>query len=136
MPLDRDVLNMGAREIRESLGELLRLTSRSYSELSVDEKYSTRYNVIVLVEALVALCIHLARELYGYTPRSYSDAVRYSCSRLGLRCVDDLVTLVRLRNLLIHRYWVIDDHMVYQSIKGDFRCLEEFLRVLKEGFAR
>ncbi|WP_222702305.1 HepT-like ribonuclease domain-containing protein [Staphylothermus hellenicus] len=35
--------------------------------------------------------------------------------------------LVRLRNLLVHRYWVIDDKRVYEDVRNNFRCVEELL---------
>ena len=34
-------------------------------------------------------------------------------------CLRDIVALIRLRNLLVHRYWVIDER-VYWSVKNNF----------------
>ncbi|MBS7620798.1 DUF86 domain-containing protein [Candidatus Bathyarchaeota archaeon] len=34
--------------------------------------------------------------------------------------------MVRLRNLLVHRYWIIDDNQVYNAIKGDFKAVDNF----------
>ena len=88
-----------------------------------------RYNVIVLVEALVSLAIHVLREEQGYRPTGYADAVERLSAMLGLDagCVSALKALVRLRNLLVHRYWSIDDKLVYENIKRDFRCVEALL---------
>jgi Protein of unknown function DUF86. len=33
------------------------------------------------------------------------------------------VALIRLRNLLVHRYWVIDDERVYWSVRNNFKCI-------------
>ncbi|MGB9672310.1 MAG: HepT-like ribonuclease domain-containing protein, partial [Candidatus Norongarragalinales archaeon] len=39
-------------------------------------------------------------------------------------CAKDLTALVRLRNLLVHRYWVINDDQIYNAIKSNFRAVE------------
>ncbi|MCD6443554.1 DUF86 domain-containing protein [Candidatus Bathyarchaeota archaeon] len=39
-----------------------------------------------------------------------------------------------LRNLLVHRYWTIDDGKVYENIKSDFKCVEELLKKVEEEF--
>jgi len=82
-----------------------------------------RYNVIVLVEALVSLCAHIAVEAMGITPRTYRDAVR-----LGVKCVKDLEALVSPRNILIHRYWTVSD----ERVRSDFRCVEELISKIVE----
>jgi uncharacterized protein YutE (UPF0331/DUF86 family) len=41
---------------------------------------------------------------------------------------DEPVRLVKLRNLLIHKYWVIDDRRNYMDVRRDFRHVEGFLR--------
>jgi uncharacterized protein YutE (UPF0331/DUF86 family) len=37
------------------------------------------------------------------------------------------VKIIRLRNLLVHRYWVIDDKVIYDAVKKNFRYVEEFI---------
>ncbi|MGC8542802.1 MAG: HepT-like ribonuclease domain-containing protein [Vulcanisaeta sp.] len=39
---------------------------------------------------------------------------------LSVGCSIDLEALSGLRNLLVHRYWIVKDDMVYESIEGDF----------------
>ena len=65
MPVDVDVLRARISEINFIMNELQRLTSKPFMQLSVDEKYSMRYNVIVLVESIISLCIHIAVEAYS-----------------------------------------------------------------------
>jgi len=38
------------------------------------------------------------------------------------------VKIIKLRNLLVHRYWVIGDKVIYDAIKKDFRYVEEFIK--------
>ncbi|HDD69421.1 MAG TPA: DUF86 domain-containing protein, partial [Candidatus Korarchaeota archaeon] len=53
-----------------------------------------------------------------YEPSSYRDYLNCVCRREGIRCTGEIEGFVGLRNLLIHRYLVIDDKCVYDSIKG------------------
>jgi uncharacterized protein YutE (UPF0331/DUF86 family) len=38
------------------------------------------------------------------------------------------VKIIKLRNLLVHRYWVVDDKVIYDAIKKDFEYVEEFIK--------
>ncbi|MFZ8788583.1 MAG: HepT-like ribonuclease domain-containing protein [Acidilobaceae archaeon] len=40
--------------------------------------------------------------------------------------------LARLRNLLVHKYWVIRDELIHANIRRDFRCVEEFIGRVRE----
>ena len=39
----------------------------------------------------------------------------------------DLLNIIKLRNLLVHRYWVIDDKRIYESVRKDFKKLLSFV---------
>ncbi len=132
MSLDKGVVESRIKHVYEAVAELKRLASKRFEEMNVDERYSMRYNVIVLVESMASLCLHLALDYYGLRPESYSDCFREVSSRLGLGCARDLEAMVRLRNLLVHRYWVVRDEIVYESVKKDFRCVEEFVSRVRE----
>lgn len=127
MKPDKDLVDSKARDIRNSLAELLRLTSKKFEEMSIDEFYSMRYQIIVMIEAIGALCSHIALEVYGYEPSSIKDCIAYVSERDSIRNVEDMKALVGLRNLLVHRYWTVENKRVYDSIKEDFKCVEEFL---------
>jgi len=135
MPVDADVLKSRVSEVVFAVKELERLTSKPFSQLSADEKYSMRYHVIVLVESLVSLCMHVAVEAYGKTPTSYREAVKLVAERLEVPSVNELEFLVGLRNILIHRYWTVDDERIYEAVRANFKCVEELLSRVKEAFA-
>ncbi len=134
MPVDYDVLRSRVSEVRLAINELERLTSKPFQAFTVDERYSMRYNVVVLVESLVSLCVHVAAEAYNRKPMSYREAVRAVAERLSPECVEDLEALVGLRNLVIHRYWTVEDERIYHSVKTNFKCVETVLRKIEEAF--
>jgi len=134
LPIDEDILRSKISEINFAISELLRLTSKPFVQLSIDEKYSIRYNLIILVESLVSLCMHIAVEAYAKTPLSYREAVKFVTERLSVSCTRDLEALVGLRNILVHRYWTVMDEKVYESIKNDFKCIHELIGKVREVF--
>jgi len=134
LPVDADILKTRISDIRSSIRELQRLTSKPFVQLGIDERYSLRYNIIVLVEALVSLCTHIAIEEYMKTPSTYREAVQIVAEKIGLDCISELESLVGLRHLLVHRYWIIEDEKVYSAVKEDFKCVEEFLSRVEDVF--
>jgi len=51
--------------------------------------------------------------------------------RMGVTCLSDLESLIGLRNLLIHRYWVVE---VYKAAKANFRCALELAGKVEGAF--
>jgi uncharacterized protein YutE (UPF0331/DUF86 family) len=99
-------------------------------------KYAIRYQAVVLAEALGGVCLHIAKEDLGREPVSFSKCFKLMEDEgLCEDCAQDLVKIIGLRNLLIHQYWTIDDEMVYNSIKNDFRGVDEFVESVKEKYA-
>jgi len=93
------------------------------------ERYAVRYHLIVIAEALIAMVVHVARRVFGEEVESSMHALRVLRDR-GLVSDEeyrDLLSFIRLRNLLVHRYWVIDDKKIYDSIKSDFKNIIRFI---------
>jgi len=135
MPINVDHLKQRINEILESKDELNRLTSKPYSKLSIEEKYAIRYHIIVLAEALGSICLQIATEDLKRTPQSYPECFKIMEEKGICDCAKDLTAIMRLRNLLTHRYWTIDDAQIYDSIKNNFKTIDKFLRSVKEKYA-
>lgn len=124
------------RDARDSVAELRRLASVSSEELSIDQVFSMRYNIIVLAESLASMAIHIPAEEQGYMAESYSEALERLARLLGLRpsCIEDLKALARLRNLLVHGYWVVDDRKIHGDVGRSLRCVEDLLGAVGERY--
>ena len=136
MPVDVSQIKQRINEVLDAKTELKRLTLKPYAELNMEEKYAIRYHVIVLAEALGSVCIHVAKEDLQLEPLSYSECFRLLDEEgISDNCAKELTALVRLRNLLTHRYWIIDDNQVYISIKNDFKGVNKFLENVQDKYA-
>lgn len=136
MPIDIAQTKQRILEILDAKAQLKRLTAKPYEKLTMEQKYAIRYHVIVLAEALGSICMLVAREGLKQDPMSYSECF----SLLDEESVtedsaQELTKLVRLRNLLTHRYWIIDDKQVYNSIKNDFKGVDSFLECVEDKYA-
>ncbi len=136
MPIDKEIVTSKIYEARNAMEEVARICKTPFPKLSIDMVYSMRYNLVVLVESIASLCSHIAVRAYNVTPSSYRDAVRIVGGRIGLNigCIREVELLIGLRNLLIHRYWVIDDSKVYNMVKENFRCVEKLLEKIREAY--
>lgn len=136
MTVDVNQIKQRLKEVLDAKAELKRLTLKPYAELNIDEKYAIRYHVIVLAEALGNVCLHVAKEDLKQEPLSYSECFRLLDEEgVSDNCAKELATLVRLRNLLTHRYWIIDDNQVYNSIRNDFKGVDSFLESVQDKYA-
>lgn len=81
--VDDEVLKARISEVKLAMSDLRRLTSRPFAELSVDEKYSIRYTIIVLIESFTSLCMHIAVETYAARSTSYREGLELIANTLA-----------------------------------------------------
>ena len=136
MPIDADQLKQRIEDVLDSKLELIRMTTKPYELLNMEEKFAIRYHIIVFAEAIGSICTHIAAEDLNLKPQSYSDCFKMlEEKKICVGCAKDLISIVRLRNLLTHRYWKIEDKQIYESVKNDFRSVDKFLQSVKERYA-
>ena len=138
MSLNFDAVEARFREINEALSDLGELLDQSFEDLSLHERMSMRYLVIQLVEAAASVSVHLLSRLYDERAESYAGCFR----RLGERKViskglaERLASAARLRNLLVHGYWEIDDGRIYSSVKEGVEDFELFKKEVRVSMAK
>jgi len=136
MPVDVSQLKQRITEVLDAKRELQRLTSKSYEKLTGDEKFAIRYHVIVLAEAVGNVCISIAKHDLGQEPMSYSDCFKLLDEEsICENCATELSGLIGLRNLLVHRYWSVDDRRVYNSTRDGFYSVDKYLEAVEEKYA-
>jgi len=122
--VNRDFLRELYSDVRESISFVVNLTSKPYEELSDIEKFAVRYHIIVIAEALIAMVLHIVRRKYNFKPKTPIHAISFLKETLS---IPEETSVVKLRNLLVHRYWIIDDRKIYESIKNNFDKILNFI---------
>jgi len=138
MSINKDVIEARIREINDSIQMLEDLVSKDYVQLTLYERLSIRYLIIQMVEAASSICVQLLLGIFDERVEGFPECF----ARLSVKSVipEDLgyrlASAARLRNLLVHRYWIIDDEKVFKSVKrglGDFKEFIKHLRRFLEG---
>ncbi|ADM28656.1 protein of unknown function DUF86 [Ignisphaera aggregans DSM 17230] len=132
--IDKEYVGKLIADINSTITEILSYTSsKPFEELSSVERYAVRYLLVTLAEALMALAIHLAKRVYNRAPETpiHALTILRDAGLLTIDECDELIKLLRLRNLLVHRYWVIDDEKIYNSIKRGFKAVYSFIEGLE-----
>ena len=129
MQIDRERLLTLLEDIQRQVLFIERVTSEDLkSFLSCEEKvYGLRYAVIQAVEAMAGVCVHLMARAFSRSSESYAGCFQIMGEEgvLDEGLASKLAAMARLRNLLVHRYWDVDDSRVFlycrEGVK-DLRC--------------
>ncbi|MDI7267215.1 MAG: DUF86 domain-containing protein [Myxococcota bacterium] len=94
-----------------------------------DKAASLRYHIVLAAEAAVEIAGHLISRRGFRAPRSYKDAIDVLHEEAVIEeAVRDAVRgLAGVRNLVVHRYWEVDDTRLRREIGTALPLIEAFL---------
>ncbi len=80
------------------------------------------------------LCNHLSVRLASRAPTSYPECFEIlgEAGILPNNLAESLVKMMRFRNLLIHRYWDVDDERVLEYARHQTTDIEAFLEAVRQ----
>jgi len=120
-----------ATEIRQASAQLRELSAVPEVDFLADFKAvnSAKYLLVVACEASIDICNHLAAMRGGRAPQDYSDCFRVleEMGTLNRTLADRLSRMAKLRNLLVHMYWRIDNGRIYRIVLEDLGDFEAYL---------
>jgi len=90
---------------------------------------SLKYLLIESVEAIADICQHLLAKAKGIVCEGYVDCIVKAgeAGIIDVSLAQKLRKLTDLRNILIHRYWVVDDKKIYTQTVENKKYLREFV---------
>lgn len=124
------------REIQEAKNLL-----EPYTHLPVEQFVSNReavdaakYRLLLGIEACAQVCSHLLSRLTGQSPESMPSCFQRLAELhvLSAELAQRLVRMARFRNLLVHRYQVIDNTQVYQIICEGIADWDTFIESVQQ----
>ncbi len=125
------------RELRRALGVMERILERPVEEFLEDDEavYALRYAVVEFVEAAAQLGIVLTRR-QGARPGSYGEVFEMlgDLNIIPRELALEMRRLVSLRNLIVHRYWEVDDRRIYSELKASGLALLRRFVEAAEGY--
>jgi uncharacterized protein YutE (UPF0331/DUF86 family) len=133
-PVDLERLRSLAASLRGNLNRVHRYASLPDDEFWGDERNILSVKLLLLqaIEDAAAICAHLIARLGGQAPTGYAECFE-GLHRLGVlpsELAQRLQAMARFRNLLVHRYWEVDDRRVLEFARKDVADLEAYLRAV------
>lgn len=136
--VDKDRISKAIADLEATRVDMEQLVSSDWSAFRQDRRnlLSLRYLLIQAVEAMCDICQHALAILKGLACDGYVDCVQKAGENgiFSNRLLPALRELAELRNLLIHRYWVIDDQRVFSETKANLPTLQAFCQEIEERF--
>lgn len=131
---DVQMVRTKAFSIRESVKII-----REYAQLPDEEfwadvrnMFTIKLHLIQAVEDTANLCSHLSARLGGVAPANYASCFE-SLVKLNIleqNLGERLQKMSRFRNLLVHRYWEVDDRRVLELARHEVQDLEAFVQAV------
>jgi len=119
--VNKEVIKKLLSEVREALDEIESIVSIDLSEFinSRTARFSLRYSIVMIVEALADLAVAILEKDFEESVESYRDAFIKLAEKgiIGAEIMQSMIKLISLRNIIVHRYWAIDDVKIYKNAK-------------------
>jgi uncharacterized protein YutE (UPF0331/DUF86 family) len=95
-----------------------------------------KWHMLLAIEDAFALCNQTIAILGGDAPTAYAECFEKLAARgvIDSALAERLKAMARFRNLLLHRYWEVDDRRVLTIARNDLSDLEQFVGVLSVHF--
>jgi uncharacterized protein YutE (UPF0331/DUF86 family) len=95
-----------------------------------------KWHLLLAIEDAFSLCQQVVAGIGGTAPSAYAECFE-SLQQLGIidqSLSERLRAMARFRNLLLHRYWEVDDQRVLTIARNDLGDLEMLIGALDTRF--
>lgn len=99
-------------------------------------RFAMRYSVVLIVEAATDLGIAILKQCFGEGAESYREVFLKLAEKgvVSFGVAEGMASLASLRNMIVYRYWGIDDARIYREARSDgVDVVEKFIREV-EGY--
>ena len=133
MPVNREKIITLLAEIEKTKEQLEQYRAIGSSTIldSSEKLNSLKYLFIVLIEACVDICQHCSSKLFSEVPESYRECflVLSKHDVIPNTMAKRMAEFAGFRNLLVHRYWEVDDALAVKQLK-DIGTFDEYARAI------
>lgn len=95
-----------------------------------------KWHLLLAIEDAFALCNQTIAILGGDAPTAYAECFEKLATHgiIDSALAERLKAMARFRNLLLHRYWEVDDQRVLTIARNDLSDFERFVGALSVHF--
>jgi uncharacterized protein YutE (UPF0331/DUF86 family) len=91
---------------------------------------SAKYNLLVMIEAMIDICNHIISRRSFEIPSTSADSIKILVKN-NLLPEDEqsvFIAMVKFRNRVVHLYQDIDDKEVYKILNSNLNDIDSFLK--------
>ena len=94
-----------------------------------------KYSTIVIAEAIASTLQHILAKKHNVVIRGYVEAFvkAKECQVLSKDLLERLQTFVRFRNILVHRYFRVDDQLFLRNLRSGLDDFHVFVKEITEN---
>ena len=138
MVLDVKKIKFLISEIKESITDVRKFTEVSQKEFWADKRniLAVEHLLLRAIEATANICSHIAARKLKKGVESPAECFELLEKEklLNKDLSASLRRMARFRNILVHRYWEVDERKVYQYAKKNLVDFEKFIEIVSKNF--
>ncbi|ABN70652.1 protein of unknown function DUF86 [Staphylothermus marinus F1] len=98
-----------------------------------------RYSIVLIIESSADLGLYLLRKCFGEEARTYRDVFEKLLRNnvISSETAKGMKSLAFLRNMVVHRYWNVDDEKIYLEAKSNgIQIIEKFIEEVRSHVSK
>lgn len=132
MDIDIEKIKNRMTEIRENIGKIGKYSSISDKEFWEDERniLSVKHLLLESIEACSNICIHISAKKLFKAPSSFSECfeILHKSKIIDENLSSRLRKMARFRNILVNRYWEVENQKILGYARNNLDDFEQFLK--------
>ena len=137
MTLDIKKIKFLISEIKESIADIRKFIAVSQEEFWKDKRniLAVEHLLLRAIEATANICSHIAAKKLqkGVETSAECFELLEKEKLINKELSTDLRKMARFRNILVHRYWEVDEKKVYQYAKENLVDFEKFIEIISKN---
>jgi len=132
MAIDIEKIKRRLTEIRDNIEKIKKYSSIDEEDFWEDERniLSIKHLLLESIEACGDICVHImAKKLFKATS-SFAECFEnlYKSKVINESLSEKLKKMARFRNILVHRYWQINDQKILEYAKNNLGDFEQLMK--------
>ena len=124
-------------EIKENCEKIRKYSSIPDNQFWKDERNALAIKHLLLqsIEASASICNHVLAKKFSKSPSSFAECFEclYEAGVVDKKLSLSLKKMSRFRNILVHRYWEIEDKKILEYARNNLEDFDRFLESIVQS---
>jgi len=132
MELDKKIIQLRIDVIERNLKEIENISKEKLGKISYRDELALKHALLECIEACVDISNHIISVKGFRRPMDYSDVflVLEENKIINKDFSYRLQEMTKFRNVLVHRYALVDRSKLFKIVKEDVKDIVEFVKVV------